>query len=241
MTTGEQITTITFFRYASFWKRLWAFGMMNYAHERLKEVQGLQFYKLLGIGRDGGFSPLPDWSAYGLLQTWQSELDAIQFFKNSSLMTDYRKKAVEIWTVYLKNITGKGTWSGEEPFEPNSSLDPENALLAVITRATIFKRKLWAFWKYVPTSHLPLKHNQGLLFSKGIGEVPILQNATFTLWENQEALQAYAYKSPEHLEAMRRTRQQGWYKEELFTRFQPYRSEGTWRGQELLKGLQPAA
>ena len=126
----------------------------------------------------------------------------------------------------MKNILARGKWSGSNPFEKNSSLDKEFPKLAVITRATIRLSKLRSFWKYVPTSSLPLAGNKGLIYTKGIGEVPILQMATFSLWENEQALKDFAYSSPEHHKAIQKTKELNWYKEELFSRFQPYREEG---------------
>ena len=73
-----------------------------------------------------------------------------------------------------------------------------------------------------------------MIYTKGIGEAPLIQMATFSIWENKEALHNYAYNSPEHQEAIRKTRKLDWYQEELFVRFQPYRSMGTWGGQDLL-------
>jgi heme-degrading monooxygenase HmoA len=58
--------------------------------------------------------------------------------------------------------------------------------------------------------------------------------ATFSVWENVEALKNFAYNSPEHQEAIKKTRQIDWYKEEMFARFQPYRSLGKWGGEDLL-------
>lgn len=232
--TNLQITTLTFFRYPTLTKKIWAFGMMQRGHALLQGIKGLQCYKLLGTGKEEGFNPLPNWSVYGLLLVWDREEDALLFFQDSKLMQTYRQKASEIWTIFLKNIISRGSWSGTNPFQPNEALDPENPRLAVLTRATIRLSKLWAFWRFVPTSHRPLLQNPGLLFSKGVGEVPIRQNATFTIWKDAAALKDYAYKSPEHLQAMRRTRSEGWYSEELFARFQPYRSLGSWTGQAPL-------
>ncbi|MFT4831592.1 MAG: hypothetical protein ACI815_001241 [Psychroserpens sp.] len=232
----SQITTLTFFRYHGFLRKFWAFGMMQFGHRPMTKVSGLQFYKLMGSGKEG-FDPLPDWSVYAMLQIWDNEASANRFFNSSDLIKRYRGQSMECWTLYLKNFAAKGEWSGNNPFEKNNTIDPENPYLAVITRATIKKRLLYRFWKYVPTSQASLNANPGLLYSKGIGEVPITQMATFSLWKNKESLMEFAYASKEHQSAIQQTRQLQWYKEELFSRFQPYRSLGTWEGVEQLPAL----
>jgi heme-degrading monooxygenase HmoA len=226
----NQITTITFFRYKNFKDKLWAFGMMQFAHNYLKNVKGLEFYRLMGSGRGRGFNPYPDWSVYVLLQVWDTEEEAMAFFDDSALMQRYQKHAVDIWSIFMKSIFAKGEWGGANPFRAHSQLDPSNHHLAIITRATIRTRMLRKFWKYVPTSEQPLEGNKGMLFTKGIGEVPAIQMATFSIWKNEESLKQFAYQSKEHHEAIKKTRELGWYSEELFSRFQPYKSLGTWDG-----------
>ena len=103
-----------------------------------------------------------------------------------------------------------------------------------ITRATIKLSWLFRFWKYVPTSQEPLDGNKGLIYTKGIGEVPVVQMATFSLWKNFNAVKEYAYKSKQHKEAIKKTRKNKWYKEELFSRFHPYKSLGTWNDNNQL-------
>jgi heme-degrading monooxygenase HmoA len=58
--------------------------------------------------------------------------------------------------------------------------------------------------------------------------------ATFSLWKDFEAVKEFAYISEQHKEAIRKTRKNEWYREELFSRFHPYKSSGTWQGKELL-------
>ncbi len=232
----SQITTLTFFRYRSLRQKLWAFGMMQFGHAPMSKIAGLQFYKLMGSGK-AGFNPLPDWSVYAVLQIWENEASADLFFNASPLIERYKNHSEECWTLYLKNFAAKGEWSGKNPFQKNSKLDPENPFIAVITRATIKKKLLYRFWKYVPTSQASLQGNTGLLFTKGIGEVPITQMATFSVWKNKDSLMEYAYGSKEHQSAIQQTRQLQWYKEELFSRFQPYRSLGTWNGKQQLPEL----
>jgi len=228
-----QITTISFFRYSSLRNKFWGLKMMQFAHKSLENVSGMTFYRLLGSGKGRGFNPLPDWSVYCLLQVWESEEDANEFFNSSDLMRQYAVHSDELYTLYMKNISADGTWVGKNPFEKGAELDSDKPI-AVITRATIKWNWLLRFWTYVPTSQQALDGNKGLIYTKGVGEIPIVQMATFSLWKNFESVRQFAYKSKQHQEAIRRTRKNNWYKEELFSRFQPYKSTGKWEGKDLL-------
>jgi len=228
-----QITTLSLFKYTSLRNKFWGLKMMQFAHKDLVTTKGLTFYRLLGSGRGKGFNPFPDWSVYCLLQVWESEDAAYSFFQSSDLIKKYTDRSDELFTLYMKNISAGGTWVGKTPFEKGADLDPELPI-AVITRATIKWNWLLRFWKYVPTSQEALNGNEGLIYTKGIGEVPIVQMATFSLWKNFEAVKQFAYNSKQHQEAIKRTRENEWYREELFARFQPYKSTGTWEGKDLL-------
>jgi heme-degrading monooxygenase HmoA len=76
----------------------------------------------------------------------------------------------------------------------------------------------------VPTSEEGLDGNEGLIYTKGVGEV-LIQMATFSLWKDFESVKQFAY-SKQHKEAIKKTREYEWYSEELFSRFQPYKSSG---------------
>lgn len=234
---SQQITTLTFYKYPSLKQKLWAFGMMQFAHAPLKKVKGLSFYKLLGSGKKN-FDPMPDWSVYGLLQVWENEETAQNYFQEHSLNKRYQKNSTEQITFYMKNKKAYGLWSGANLFETHQMLDDDNPFIAVITRATIKLHMLRRFWNYVPTSQLDLVDNPNLLFTAGVGERPFTQMATFSLWNDANALKKFAYRSDNHRHAVQQTQALQWYKEEMFTRFQPYLITGTWAGfriPELLK------
>ena len=207
--------------------------MMQYAHKELFNLPGQQFYKLMGSGKGFGFNPLPDWSVYSLVQTWDNERAADQFFDQSDLIKKYLDLTQETWTLYMRNIKSHGAWSGSNPFEKSQHLDQKIPYVSVITRATIKPSKLVRFWSYVPTSRKPIIDNQDLIYTKGIGELPIVQMATFSLWKSEEALKGFAYRTREHQKAIEKTRTLKWYKEELFARFQPYKSLGQWQDIDL--------
>ena len=59
----------------------------------------------------------------------------------------------------------------------------------------------------------------GIHYYKGIGEWPFIQQATVSIWENFESVNAFAYKDKVHAEIVKKTRQKKWYKEDLFSRF----------------------
>ena len=207
--------------------------MMQFAHKHLIGIEGLEFYKLLGTGKGSGFNPLPDWSVYSLLQVWDSEENAELFFERSHLFRKYKVRTKEYYSLYLRPTKVKGEWSGQQPFHIDRSATYQKPL-AVLTRATIKPPKLIKFWSYVPKSQKNLTHNPGLIFTKGVGEVPLLQMATFSLWKDEASLKAFAYQSDGHQVAIKKTNELNWYREELFARFYPYKSSGKWNGKDLL-------
>ena len=229
------ITTITLFKFSGFWNKTWAFGQMQFAHASIRKTPGLTFYKLMGSGKDPGFNPLPDWSVYALLCNWENEAAANDFLQQAPIFKRYQDHTTEQWTIFMKPLHAKGLWSGVNPFNPSTDLDKTNPLIAVITRATIRKKNLIQFWRYVPISQHPIIHGcEGLIYTKGIGEAPLVQMATFSIWRSIEDLKNFAYNSPEHKEAIAKTHRIDWYKEEMFARFQPYKSIGKWNGKDLL-------
>ena len=215
MPAPAEISTLTFLRFNHHkWK---GFQLMNEGHRLLKEVRGQSSYKLMGTGRGSGFSPWPDWTTYAILQIWFDRTYADSFFEKSDFMDTYRPVTEGRHTFYLDCFQAYGRWSGKEPFIVHPQV--HTGKTAIITRATIKKRYLWKFWKNVPESQQPLQYAPGLLFTKGIGEVPFIQMATFSVWENLEEVKKFAYKSAEHQKMIRLTRELGWYREELFARF----------------------
>jgi hypothetical protein len=215
--------------------RAWAFAQMGLARPRLARVPGLRFWKLVGSGRGGAFSLRPDWSRYGLVAAWASPAAADDFFGGSPLAGEYRDRADEVWTVRLAPTSARGAWSGANPFVPVAP-SPAGGPVAVLTRATIRWRRLTAFWGAVPAAGRALDGAEGLVASIGIGEAPLVRQATFSLWESEACMRAYAYAAEGHREAVRRTREEDWYAEELFARFAPLASEGTWNGRDPLGG-----
>lgn len=202
--------------------------MMQFAHRQLKDVVGLDFYKLMGTGGGNGFQWHPDFSTYCFMGVWQDNGQAERFFLTSPIYHDYYHRAEETFTTWLYPIYTSGYWSGHQPFicQPYNERLP----IAILTRAQIKLKYVGAFWSKVPTVSDAISHHDGKLFSKGIGEWPIIHQATFSLWRDLDSMRAYAYQNKKHREVIQLTRKYGWYKEEMFTRFQPYRVEGSWLG-----------
>lgn len=223
------ITTFTLFRYKGFANKFWGLSQMGLAHRQLRKVDGVSFYKLLGTG-GSGFSTRPDWGVYALLQVWESESGALAFFDSHPMMREFRKRAEESLSLFMHPLRSRGKWNGRNPFKTEGGQVPAEGPVVVLTRATIRKRYLFRFWRYVPTSQRPLGSMPGLLYSKGIGETPFIDMATVSLWEDAAAMEAYAYGTDAHKGAIRKTRELDWYREELFARFRPYRTLGSWEG-----------
>lgn len=232
---NARYTTLTLFGIREGHKR-WGLAQMGTSVPHLNKVPGLLFYKLLGSGKGKAFSVTPNFRRYGLLCTWENVSAAKDFLNQSELMRQYEAHSDETWTLAMLPIQSHGYWSGKQPFEPALQI-PSTGPIAVLTRASVNWLALPNFIRYGAKTSRALDDAKGLLCSIGLGELPFIRQATFSVWESAEAMKQYAYKSPHHQEVMKRTRAEKWYKEELFARFAPLSSEGTWDGVDPLEGL----
>jgi heme-degrading monooxygenase HmoA len=195
---------------------------------RLRRTPGLRFWKLLGTAHGATFGR---WNPrrYGLLTVWDSRESLEAFEQGSPVMNGYRRHADEMWTVHLAPVRWRGKWSGRDPFAGAiPAAAPTHGPWAILTRATIDPRRLHAFRAAARPVDATLAGREGLLASIGLGEAPLITQATFSLWSDLSAVQEFAYGGARHAEAIRRTRAERWYVEELFARFQPIASYGTW-------------
>jgi hypothetical protein len=222
----KQIVTVTLFRFAGFNNRFWAFGQMGRRPFQKGLAEGLTFGKMLGTGGDKGFSVLPNWGVYGWLGVWNSEADARDFFRQNTVFQSFTQRASEHFTVYLQTTMAHGLWDGETPFTVTAPFNPSESV-AVLTRATIKPSLLYRFWQYVPLTSRSIETAEGRILSIGVGELPLIQQATFSLWTSGKAMMDYAYKSRYHAEVVKKTRELGWYSEELFARFKVLYTEGS--------------
>ncbi|MCC9167026.1 spheroidene monooxygenase [Pontibacter harenae] len=234
LTYQARLTTLTLFGIRNGHIR-WGLAQMGTSVPKLAKVPGLLFYKLLGSGHGKGFSIKPNFRRYGLMCTWESEAAADAFLQNSELIQEYKQHTVEIWTVKLLPLQSHGFWDRQNPFNPVLDASPSAGPVAVITRASINWLALPSFWRFVPRTSTALESAEGLLCSIGLGELPLIRQATFSVWESVEAMKSYVYKHPLHQEVIRRTRAENWYSEELFARFIPMNSSGTWNGVDPLR------
>lgn len=202
---------------------------------RLPRVPGLEFWRLLGTGSGDDTGRGADLSRSALFAVWRDESDLETFLTDGALPRRWRR-AEQSWHVRLRGIGGHGSWKG---FDPLAGLDAGSAdgPVAIITRADVRRRSWRAFGAASEVVDDELHRVTGLIDVVGIGETPIGSLATFSLWESLAAARAFAYAMPEHVEVMRRTRAEDWYAEEMFARFEPFASTGTWNGRDPLAGI----
>jgi heme-degrading monooxygenase HmoA len=227
--TDISVTTFSLFRFPPN-QQGWAFAQMGLKSLLHPMSKGLTFGKMLGCGRKG-FSLFPDFSQYALIAQWKTKEDAERFFSSEKIKT-FLDHTVESYSIQMVPLQSHGLWDGQNPFPVTALPDASNGPIVVLTRAGIRMSKLLTFWSHVPHTQRAMQEAQGLIMAVGVGEVPVLQQATVSIWENSEAIKKFAYQSGFHKEVVKKTRQQHWYKEDLFARFVPIATAGSYFGKD---------
>jgi len=189
---------------------------------------GLQFQKFLGSGHKGGFQLRPSLDHQAWFGVFASEDQANHFITNSELVRQYRSHSQECLALCLQAYQSRGSWSGYsiEPTAKPSTGGP----IASLTRASIRLTKAADFWRQSPDAQRDLAQAKGCLLAIGLGEMPLLRQATFSLWRSEEDLTAYA-QTGAHQRAIKAAYGGKFFSESMFTRFQLRSASGRWRGQ----------
>ncbi len=237
------LVTLTIIRYP---KKYVSFAVIAMAVHRLPLSldKNISFYKLMGCGKNGTFDKHPDWQQWGILAVHATELKnnlAQSTTVNENLYGPFINKWLqffncETWTIFLEPLEGHGKWDGELPFGTLAKQTDYNGLIATLTRATIRISKLKAFWNNVAAAANEMAGAKGFITSVGIGEIPYIKQATFSIWESKDAMKAFAYQMHQHTAIIQKTRKENWYSEDMFVRFKPLKTVGTINGKDPLAG-----
>ncbi len=190
----------------------------------------LTFWKLLGCGKNGSFDKSPDWRQWALLTVHPSPNNTALPIIPPFITQWWNILGCEKWTLLLEPIEGHGVWDGKPVF----GILPKNSDYAgpicILTRATIRISKLARFWSHVNPIAEQMAGAEGFITSVGIGELPLIKQATFSIWTSKEAMKQFAYKMKDHADVVRKTHQEKWYSEDMFVRFRPISSTGSLNG-----------
>lgn len=205
----------------------WSWGRLAFSRWQPPRAEGLRFMKTLGSGRDGGFGLVPSASHQGLFCLFSDEDAARAFIADSPIVARYRDASSECLLLTLRPSSSRGTWDGAAiAVGPPLAHD---APVAALTRAAIRPLAAPAFWRHAPAAQAGLAQADGCELAIGLGEAPLLRQATFSLWRNAAAMDAYA-RTGAHQQAIRAAWQQRFFSESMFTRFTPLAVQGSWQG-----------
>ncbi|WP_026775482.1 hypothetical protein [Polaribacter sp. Hel_I_88] len=196
------------------------FGFLSMAIFRIPLFfnKNIQFYKLMGTGKNGTFDKVPDLSQWSILVTYNDEVTLEAQF--GGFILKWFDLFCKKQTIYiLQPIEGHGFWDQKKVFGELPPTTDYEGQIAVLTRATIRLNKLRYFWENVAPIASQMVTADGFITSYGVGEIPWVKQATFSIWESKAAMKKFAYRMPQHKAVIQKTRKQNWYSEDMFTRF----------------------
>ncbi len=207
--------------------RLWGYSRFVTGRFDMSDIPGLSFFRILGSGHDGGFGLRPSASRQGLFCLFDTAATADRFLAEDPLVVRYRKHAGEFLSVKLHTYSCRGTWAGLSL--PVVTDTPTSGPIAAITRASIRPQRAAAFWRMAPPAQDALADAPGCLLATGLGEAPLLRQATFSIWNGVDDMDRYA-RTGAHLDAIRAAHRHGFFSESMFARFIPVDLQGSYKG-----------
>lgn len=206
---------------------------MGLDRPELARTPGLRFWRLLGTGAGERLSLSADLRRWALLAFWEDRASYDAFLQSSPVPQRWAAASSERYDLLMRPVRAQGRW-GRTEFAVRGEAVPSDQPIAILTRAAIRPHKLVPFWRAVPAPAIDASGHPALRASVGIGDWPLVRQATFSVWDSLQGAQDYAYHRPEHRAVIERRREERWYSSELFARFVPIEASGTWEGRSPL-------
>lgn len=223
-----QSVTLTLYRFGSFRARVWALTQMATARFALRGIRDVGTVKLCGSGIGEGFTPVPDTSVYAILATWPDHDTARRAMFGARVFRRYAEMSDEQLTIFLTPTSVRGRWDRQEPFVAQD-IAPDGPV-AALTRATIKLSSARRFWRQEPAISRAIGQDPNVLFKVGIGELPLVRQATFSVWPDTKSMANFARADGPHAHAIREVRDGKLFREDLYARFRVDALEGAWGG-----------
>jgi hypothetical protein len=217
----------------------WAWLRMAQGPGALRGLPGLLFGKVMGSGAGGGFGLRPSASHQSLVALFD-HVDHARAFLAGPLVQGYSQRSAEHWTGLLEVVSARGHWDGMAwaPTEATqlgahgmaaNEAPPYGSQLplAVLTRASIRPAKAMAFWRNAPAAQMAMRSAPGCRLAIGLGEVPLIRQCTFSLWDNTPSMLAYAHQGA-HQQAIDAAYRHQFFSESLFVRMRLLAQQGYW-------------
>jgi hypothetical protein len=208
----------------------WGYGRFALNHLSFRRMPGLCFAKMMGCGYNGGFGLRPSLDRQALFLLFNDDAAAVAALASDPLLQQYRLACKEFFSVLLDPYAVKGSWSGHS-LKPTALVPDANVPMAALTRASIRTSQLRSFWHDAKPAHQDMATARGCLLSAGVGELPVVRQATFTLWENLGAMNQYA-RAGAHQTAIVRAHSRDYFTESMFVRFIARDATGMYKGRQ---------
>ena len=211
----------------------WALWRLARGGRALGAVPGMRFARVLGSGRNGGFGLEPGLDCQGVFAAFDTADATEAFALRSAVAQAYRERAVEHFSLTLQATSCRGSWGGQA-MAPAAE-PPTQGPVAALTRAAIKPARMREFWRHSPPAEAELTAAPGCRLAVGLGEAPLLRQATFSLWDSVQAMDAYARRGA-HQRAIRASWGGDYFSEWMFVRFRPLALRGRWHGRDFDNG-----
>ena len=228
--------------------RRWGWMRLVAGPSAYSGVPGLLGAKVMGSGHGGGFTLRPSATHQGLLCRFENADTALDFLQGPQVQA-FRERSGDCWAGLLAVTSSRGHWdqqawglsdarslatTGERTGLLPSA--PQDLPLAVLTRASIQPAKATAFWRHAPAAQASLDAADGCQLAMGLGEAPFVRQCTFSLWQNEASMLAYAREGA-HQIASSAAWQHKFFSESMFLRMRVLRMAGHWKGHDFGNSL----
>ena len=205
---------------------VWAWWRFLVGRFSLYRTPGLRFAKVLGCGHQGGFGLRPSLTVQGLFCVFRGHAAADAFLASPWLHALDDRTRQWHW-LKLEAFSSRGAWSGHQ-VRPSAAA-PASGPVASLTRASIRPARTLRFWQYAPPAERSLSQASGCSLAVGLGEAPVLRQATLSVWDSVADMDAYA-RSGAHLKAIQAAYGGRHFSESMFVRWRVLAQGGPWQG-----------